>query len=190
MRCACTGSNQSQFVALHAVRSSTGGGYRHRSYWRLTTSARASSFTSAVLRPVGAGPVRAGPRGDYRLPLARGQYDALTTVPLGNPQVPFLTFGTVGGTLAQAEPIIVVLGPRCGGTSAVAGVLHHLGVYMGAEFVSSYRELDNSWEDTRLSQLCRSAFNERSLALQMNPDAFEAKFLSWADQPCRSARTA
>ncbi len=44
--------------------------------------------------------------------------------------------------MASAEPIIVVLGPRCGGTSAVAGVLHHLGVFMGADFVWAYRELD------------------------------------------------
>jgi hypothetical protein len=32
--------------------------------------------------------------------------------------------------MALVEPIIVVLGPRCGGTSAVAGVLRHLGVFM------------------------------------------------------------
>src|SRR6201996_971027 len=107
MRGACAGSNHAQPVALHAVRSSTGGGYRHRSYCRLTTSARASSFTSALPHPVGPAWIRAGPRGDYRLPPARGQPTDLTTVHLGNPQVPFQTFGTVGGTLAQAEPIIV-----------------------------------------------------------------------------------
>ena len=89
-----------------------------------------------------------------------------------------------------AEPIIVVLGPRCGGTSAVAGVLHHLGVFMGADFVWTYRELDKSWEDTRLSQLCRRAFNERSLALQMNPGSFEAKLRSWAHHHYHAARIA
>jgi hypothetical protein len=36
--------------------------------------------------------------------------------------------------MAFAEPIIVVLGPWCGGTSAVAGALHHLGVFMGSQF--------------------------------------------------------
>jgi hypothetical protein len=36
--------------------------------------------------------------------------------------------------MAVVESIIAVLGPRCGGTSAVAGVLHHLGVFMGREF--------------------------------------------------------
>jgi len=89
-----------------------------------------------------------------------------------------------------AEPIIVVLGPRCGGTSAVAGVLHHLGVFMGADFVLTYRELDKSWEDTRLSQLCRRAFNERSLALQMSPGSFEAKLRSWAHHHYHAARIA
>lgn len=92
--------------------------------------------------------------------------------------------------MAFAEPIIVVLGPRCGGTSAVAGVLHHLGVFMGADFTWTYRELDKSWEDSRLSQLCRRAFNERSLRLQMDPRSFEAKLLNWADQHCRAARMA
>jgi hypothetical protein len=90
--------------------------------------------------------------------------------------------------MALVEPIIVVLGPRCGGTSAVAGVLHHLGGFMGADFTWTYRELDQTWEDSRLNQLCRRAFNERSLQLQMDPGSFEAKLRSWADrQPRRSA---
>jgi tetratricopeptide (TPR) repeat protein len=92
--------------------------------------------------------------------------------------------------MAVVEPIIVVLGPRCGGTSAVAGVLHHLGVFMGADFTWTYRELDQTWEDSRLSQLCRRAFNERSLQLQMDPDSFEAKLRSWADEHRYAARVA
>ena len=92
--------------------------------------------------------------------------------------------------MALVEPIIVVLGPRCGGTSAVAGVLHHLGVFMGPDFTWTYRELDQTWEDSRLSQLCRRAFNERSLQLQMDPGSFEAKLLSWADQHRLAARMA
>jgi tetratricopeptide (TPR) repeat protein len=92
--------------------------------------------------------------------------------------------------VAQAEPIIVVLGPRCGGTSAVAGVLHQLGVYLGSEFVSNDREPDNSWEDARLSQLCRSAFDERSQGLRMDPDSFRASFLGWADEHSRAAHRA
>ena len=41
--------------------------------------------------------------------------------------------------MASAEPIIVVLGPWCGGTSAVAGVLHHLGVFMAVLVASGPR---------------------------------------------------
>ena len=92
--------------------------------------------------------------------------------------------------MAFVEPIILVLGPRCGGTSAVAGVLHHLGVFMGADFTWAYRDMDQTWEDSRLSQLCRRAFNERSLHLQMEPRSFETKLRSWADQHRHTARMA
>ena len=62
--------------------------------------------------------------------------------------------------MTVAEPIIVVLGPWCGGTSAVAKVLHHLGVLMGTRFDVGVRELDDTWEDSDLSLLCRRAFSE------------------------------
>jgi tetratricopeptide (TPR) repeat protein len=101
-----------------------------------------------------------------------------------------LQSGLLEGVMALVEPIIVVLGPRCGGTSAVAGVLHHLGVFMGPDFTWTYRELDQTWEDSRLSQLCRRAFNERSLQLQMDPGSFEAKLRSWADEHRDAARAA
>ena len=48
--------------------------------------------------------------------------------------------------MAFVEPIIVVLGPFGGGTSAVAKVLHHLGVFMGNEFDWTYREPHDTWE--------------------------------------------
>ena len=90
----------------------------------------------------------------------------------------------------RAEPIIVVLGARCGGTSAVAGVLNHLGVFMGTEFSLAYRELSQSWEDSGLRQLCSRAFSEPGDQLQMDPHSFEAKLRSWADQHRRAARAA
>jgi tetratricopeptide (TPR) repeat protein len=89
-----------------------------------------------------------------------------------------------------AEPIIVVLGPRCGGTSAVAGVLHHLGVYMGTEFSLAYRELNETWEDSGLRQLCSRAFSEPGDLLQMDAGVLEAKLRSWADHHRRAARLA
>jgi hypothetical protein len=92
--------------------------------------------------------------------------------------------------MASAEPIIVVLGPWCGGTSAVAGVLRHLGVLMGTEFDWNYRELHDTWEDSSLSQLCRKAFTEPGAQLQMDARSFEAQLRIWADNHRGAARAA
>ena len=88
------------------------------------------------------------------------------------------------------EPIIVVLGPFCGGTSAVASVLHHLGVFMGRDFELVFREPHDTWEDYRLSQLCRRALTVPGAQLQMDADSFRAKLRSWADEHRHAARTA
>jgi tetratricopeptide (TPR) repeat protein len=92
--------------------------------------------------------------------------------------------------MASAEPIIVVLGPWCGGTSAVAGVLHHLGVFMGADFVWAYRGPHETWEDSHLSKLCVRAFTEPGAQLQMDPQSLVANLRSWADSHRGAARTA
>jgi hypothetical protein len=92
--------------------------------------------------------------------------------------------------MASAEPIIVVLGPWCGGTSAVAGVLHHLGVFMGADFVWAYRGPHETWEDSHLSKLCVRAFTEPGAQLQMDPESLVANLRSWADSHRGAARTA
>jgi hypothetical protein len=92
--------------------------------------------------------------------------------------------------MASAEPIIVVLGPWCGGTSAVAGVLHHLGVFMGADFVWANRGPHETWEDSRLSMLCVRAFSEPGAQLQMDAGSFGAKLQSWADEHRLAARMA
>jgi hypothetical protein len=92
--------------------------------------------------------------------------------------------------MASAEPIIVVLGPWCGGTSAVAGALHHLGVLMGTQFDWNYRELHDTWEDSSLSQLCRRAFTEPGAQLQMDPRSLVANLRRWADNHRGAARTA
>ncbi|MFZ1165079.1 tetratricopeptide repeat protein [Mycobacterium sp.] len=92
--------------------------------------------------------------------------------------------------MAVAEPIIVVLGPWCGGTSAVAKVLHHLGVFMGTRFDVGVRELDDTWEDSDLSQLCRRAFSEPGGQLQMDARTLKAKLRSWADNHRRAAHIA
>jgi hypothetical protein len=92
--------------------------------------------------------------------------------------------------MALDEPIIVVLGTIGGGTSAVAGVLHHLGVFMGTEFGASYRELQQNWEEAEIGQLCRRAVNAKSGQLQMEPHLFQKKLRIWADDHRRAARVA
>jgi tetratricopeptide (TPR) repeat protein len=87
----------------------------------------------------------------------------------------------------NVESIIVVLGPRCGGTSAVAGVLHHLGVYMGAGFFWAFREPHETWEDVRLSELCRVAFGDPGDRLQVEPDFFRERLRDWAVEHRRGA---
>src|ERR1700757_1674050 len=98
--------------------------------------------------------------------------------------------GPLEGAMASAEPIIVVLGPWCGGRSAVAGVLHHLGVFMGSDFVWAYRGPHETWEDSHLSKLCVRAFSEPGAQLQLDPQSFVANLRSWADSHRGAARTA
>jgi hypothetical protein len=92
--------------------------------------------------------------------------------------------------MTVAEPIIVVLGPWCGGTSAVAKVLHHLGVLMGTRFDVGVRELDDTWEDTDLSLLCRRAFSEPGGQLLMDALTLRVKLRDWAVNHRRAARIA
>lgn len=92
--------------------------------------------------------------------------------------------------MASAEPIIVVLGPLGGGTSAVASVLHHLGVYMGSRYDASYRELHQIWEDAEISALCRRAITLPSGQFQMEPALFGEKLRVWADDHRRAAHVA
>jgi hypothetical protein len=92
--------------------------------------------------------------------------------------------------MAHDEPIIVVLGTIGGGTSAVASVLQHLGVFMGTEFGASYRELQQNWEEAEIGQLCRRAVNARSAQLQMDPHLFQQKLRVWADRHRHAARVA
>jgi tetratricopeptide (TPR) repeat protein len=92
--------------------------------------------------------------------------------------------------MASAEPIIVVLGPLGGGTSAVASVLHHLGVFMGTRFDASYRELHQIWEDAEISALCRRAITLPSGEFQMEPVLFQEKLRIWADDHRRAAHIA
>jgi tetratricopeptide (TPR) repeat protein len=92
--------------------------------------------------------------------------------------------------MAGVEPIIVVLGPFAGGTSAVASVLLHLGVYMGTGFDWAYRPPHETWEDTHVSRLCRRAFREPYGQLQMDAGSLQEQFRTWADDHRRAASSA
>ncbi len=92
--------------------------------------------------------------------------------------------------MTAAEPIIVVLGPWCGGTSAIAKVLHHLGVLMGTRFDVGVRELDDTWEDADLSLLCRRAFSEPGGQPLMDAHTLRAKLRDWAVNHRHAARIA
>ena len=92
--------------------------------------------------------------------------------------------------MTDDEPMIVVLGPLGGGTSAVASVLRQLGVFMGRGFDASYRELHEIWEDEDISRLIRRAISLPTAQLQMDPLLFQEKLRSWADDHRRAARAA
>jgi len=92
--------------------------------------------------------------------------------------------------MVVVEPIIVVLGPFGGGTSAVAGVLRHLGVFMGTGFDWAYRAPHETWEDSHLSRLCRRAIREPYGQLQIDPGSLQEKLRIWADDHRRAARIA
>jgi hypothetical protein len=89
-----------------------------------------------------------------------------------------------------ADSIIVVLGPFGGGTSAVAKVLHHLGVFMGTYFDWTYRKPHDTWEESHLSRLCRRAFSEPGGQLQMPADALREQLGAWAEFHRRAAHDA
>jgi hypothetical protein len=103
-----------------------------------------------------------------------------------------MQLGRREAVLAPVEPIIVVLGPFCGGTSAVAGVLHHLGVFMGTAFYLHHPpyEPPDTWEDLGLAELCRRAFSEPGGQFHMDAASFEAELRRWANDHRRTARIA
>jgi hypothetical protein len=61
------------------------------------------------------------------------------------------------------QTIVCVLGPFRSGTSAVAGLLHRLGVPMGTGWISRHANPGGTYEDQALGDLCRRWFPERRL---------------------------
>jgi len=89
--------------------------------------------------------------------------------------------------MTVSEPIIVVLGPWCGGTSAVAKVLHHLGVLMGTRFDVGKSRTSGHVGGTRISACCVAGLLARPvLTYRWMLPTLGAKLRSWADnhRPC------
>ncbi|MGH7263947.1 MAG: hypothetical protein ACREMB_03705 [Candidatus Rokuibacteriota bacterium] len=86
-------------------------------------------------------------------------------------------------------PIVAVIGPFSGGTSCVAGVLHHLGVHMGRRFFAiGEREERRTFEEVSLGEICRDAFSEPDGERRMSSPALVARLEQWGDaQRCQAA---
>jgi hypothetical protein len=71
-------------------------------------------------------------------------------------------------TRDKADPpkVIAVLGPYCGGTSAVAGALHHLGIIMGHKFFGGNQQHtpNGCYEAQRLFEICNQCYPEPAFA--------------------------
>lgn len=77
--------------------------------------------------------------------------------------------------------IVAVLGQFRGGTSAVAGVLHALGVDMGSGWPPSRRtNRHGTFEDRALARLCRRAFREPGVVERMPPPRRVRRLRRWA----------
>ena len=72
-------------------------------------------------------------------------------------------------TKDSADPptVIAVLGPYCGGTSAVAGAMHHLGIRMGHKFFGGDQEHTpkGCFEAQMLFDLCQRCYPEPAFAI-------------------------
>lgn len=86
-------------------------------------------------------------------------------------------------------PLVAVLGPFRGGTSAVAGVLHHLGIPMQA---IGHRSMDRdgmeTFEHVGLNSLCRQSFDEPTLVEKLTSETRRRLFRIWSGQHCKQFR--
>lgn len=84
-------------------------------------------------------------------------------------------------------PMVAVLGPYSGGTSAVAGALHYLGVSMGSHFETPDKtnRLGN-FEAVELARLCRLMFEEPWLNEKVAYEARIKLLAIWASSHTKS----
>lgn len=84
------------------------------------------------------------------------------------------------------RPVIVVLGQFRGGTSCTAGVLHHLGVSMGATWSTIKGNERGTYEAARLADFCRRAYQEPRMVCRLDRDARVQGLRDWALSRLRS----
>jgi hypothetical protein len=78
------------------------------------------------------------------------------------------------------RPVIVVLGQFRGGTSCTAGVLHHLGVNVGATWSTIKGNERGTYEAARLADFCRRAYQEPRMIRLLDHDTIVAGLRDWA----------
>ena len=92
-----------------------------------------------------------------------GQADGQSDISGHDLPVRFWTKG-ISGPETNIPTVIAVIGPYRGGTSAVAGAMHHLGIVMGHQFFSGGRAASprGCFEAKRLFDICMSCYREPS----------------------------
>jgi hypothetical protein len=80
---------------------------------------------------------------------------------------------------APPQTIVCVLGPFRSGTTAVAGLLHRLGVSMGDGWPVRRANKGGTYEDHELARLCRSWFRERAMTERSRPAKRRAGLRRW-----------
>lgn len=84
------------------------------------------------------------------------------------------------------RPMVGVLGVYRGGTSCIAGVLHHLGLELGSHTKDA--DEDNPagyFEDIQLGQICRNIFREPWLVRESDEENATNLLRCWASKRCR-----
>jgi GR25 family glycosyltransferase involved in LPS biosynthesis len=95
-------------------------------------------------------------------------------------KAPIATAGEAPARLAD-RPVIVVLGPFRGGTSCTAGLLHQLGVNMGASWSTIRGNPKGTFEARQLAQFCRQAYQEPQLTERMSRSRRVAGLRKWLE---------
>jgi hypothetical protein len=87
-----------------------------------------------------------------------------------------------GKPSTELPAVVVVLGPFRGGTSCVAGIIHHLGVSMGANLKKPSSLCPKGFfEAIRLGNFCRKSFRETQMIEQNTQFERVAWLRKWAN---------